>query len=364
MEAGDWRDPVDESERRSYVSQASREASGMTDLTPELLAKEVAWIKEHLEPPVQENYLSAKRTGRGERLDKRGRQSVLKVFNQYQDLLHYAGKRDWEDVPLRALELIDPGRIVAPRYHAILVDETQDFVPSWFRVILRMMKPETNLLFFVGDGAQRVYRQDLCWSQLGIPLRGRSRILGRVYRNTVEIARYEATCIRKVGAVAEDLAAYGEEWIEADLDHPWARHGSEPILRGFDTVEGEREFLVAETRTLLNQGHSPMDILVLQARRDSAAHTAKALRGGGIPAAIVKESGLTFEPPSVNVCTYHSAKGLEFPVVFCSMTHVFPESRRGDRQEDPQQMEAEAARLLYVGMTRAKDLLYVTYQTR
>jgi hypothetical protein len=67
---------------------------------------------------------------------------------------------------------------------------------------------------------------------------------------------------------------------------------------------------------------------------------------------------------SVNVCTYHSAKGLEFPIVFCSMTHVFPEARQGERLEDPHQMEAEAARLLYVGMTRARDLLYVTYQSR
>jgi superfamily I DNA/RNA helicase len=164
--------------------------------------------------------------------------------------------------------------------------------------------------------------------------------------------------------VAEDLAQYGEEWIDADLDHPRARHGSEPILRGFDTAEGEREFLVTEIRTLLNQGHSLADLLVLQARRDAAADTAKALRGGGIPAAIVKESGLIFEPPSVNVCTYHSAKGLEFPIVFCSMTHVFPEARQSDRLEDPKQMEAEAARLLYVGMTRARDLLYVTYQSR
>jgi superfamily I DNA/RNA helicase len=39
-------------------------------------------------------------------------------------------------------------------------------------------------------------------------------------------------------------------------------------------------------------------------------------------------------------------------------------ARQGDRLEDPQQMEAEAARLLYVGMTQARDLLYVTYQSR
>ncbi len=75
----------------------------------------------------------------------------------------------------------------------------------------------------------------------------------------------------------------------------------------------------------------------------------------------MKESGLAFDPPSVNVCTYHSAKGLEFPIVFCSMAHLFPDSRAFETQDAAKQAEAEAARLLYVGMTRARDQLYLTY---
>jgi len=364
VEAGDWRDALDESARHGLIAEATRAAGGEADLTPEIVAKEIGWIKEYVEQPLQENYLAAKRTGRGGRLNQERRQAILRIFDRYQALLRQAGKRDWEDVPLRVLELIDAGRLSAPRYHAILVDETQDFAPSWFRVILRMLKPETNLLFLVGDGAQRVYRPDLSWTGLGMPLKGRSRILRRVYRNTVEIAQYAASSVRELGKVAEDLADYGEEWIEAELNHPWARHGSEPILMGFEKPEAERAFLVGEIRALLDQGHLPSDILVLQARRESAGLTAEALRQGGILASTVKESGLIFEPPSVNVCTYHSAKGLEFPIVFCSMAHLFPESRRHDRLEDPKRIEAEAARLLYVGMTRAKDLLYVTYQAR
>jgi superfamily I DNA/RNA helicase len=180
----------------------------------------------------------------------------------------------------------------------------------------------------------------------------------------VEIAEFAATGVRNTPAVAEDLAGYGEEWVEAELSHPWARHGSPPTLRGFQTPAAERAYVVAEIRALLSRGRSASDILVLQARRETAAPTAQALRREGVPAAIVKKSGLTFEPPAVNVCTYHSGKGLEFPVVFCSMTHLFPDSRRRGDPEDAKQKEAEAARLLYVGMTRARDLLYVTYQTR
>ncbi len=61
----------------------------------------------------------------------------------------------------------------------------------------------------------------------------------------------------------------------------------------------------------------------------------------------------------VTLMTIHSAKGLEFPVVFLSGMEegLFPHSRS---LIDPAQLEEER-RLCYVGMTRAKELLFLTY---
>ncbi|MFD1212561.1 DNA helicase PcrA [Arthrobacter sp. GCM10027362] len=69
-------------------------------------------------------------------------------------------------------------------------------------------------------------------------------------------------------------------------------------------------------------------------------------------AALAKNQGV------VTLMTLHTAKGLEFPVVFLTgMEHgIFPHQRS---MADPQEL-AEERRLAYVGLTRARNRLYIT----
>ena len=67
---------------------------------------------------------------------------------------------------------------------------------------------------------------------------------------------------------------------------------------------------------------------------------------------------------AITLMTLHSAKGLEFPLVFvCGLEEkLFPTGRAVD-DPDPQAIEEER-RLCYVGMTRAQEQLSLTYALR
>ena len=62
---------------------------------------------------------------------------------------------------------------------------------------------------------------------------------------------------------------------------------------------------------------------------------------------------------AVTCMTMHNAKGLEFPLVFVSGLEdgLFPLARAA---EDPSQLEEER-RLFYVGITRAREKLFISY---
>ena len=70
------------------------------------------------------------------------------------------------------------------------------------------------------------------------------------------------------------------------------------------------------------------------------------------------KSLLDLSDNSVKVISVHSSKGLEFPIVFLFGVEALrvPQSLQEASEE-----EANRTRLAYVGMTRAQDLLYLTY---
>lgn len=362
-----FRVPQGSSSQKGLITNLLREAQ-ITEFTPDFLADEFDWIRERLDYQNWQDYLDPQKVKRTSREHGLGRNEVQKrqliydLFGRYQDRLAKMRTCDWADVPLMILRAMDDDIIKRAQYHALLIDEAQDFAPTWFRVAFRMVKPETGMLFMAGDGAQKIYSRDFTWKELGLGITAKnSFILRRSYRSTREIVEVALEAIRNSQTLVEELKSAGDSMVEPDREYDEFRHGPLPVLLAFDSPAKEYQGIATEIMSLLQQGYLPKDIVVLQRHRNGHEPVAQQLRSLGVACTIVS-GDFDFSHPAVKICTFHSAKGLEFEVVIICGLEQFQLNEPVDtNSQEFQQLLDQERKLLYVGMTRARRLLYVTY---
>ena len=168
---------------------------------------------------------------------------------------------------------------------------------------------------------------------------------GAVGARAVGALRRFLDLIREIASGFEelDLQERVESAVQSSglLEH----YRAEKVDRARTRVENLEELVIASGQFEANgsdDDHSdPMTAFLSQAALETGEEQ-------------VEESG-----DRVNLMTLHAAKGLEFPAVFlCGMEEgLFPHSRSS---EDPTRLEEER-RLCYVGMTRAKRKLVMSY---
>ncbi len=359
--------PLGESSQKGLIYKILKETN-VDEFDPQFLVDEFNWIKERLDYKRWDDYLDSqkiKRVGRGHGLgrnESQKRQVIYDLFCQYQQRLAQNKQCDWADVPILMLKAIDEGVIDRSQYHAVMIDEAQDLAPSWFRVAFKMIKPETNMIFIVGDGAQKIYRRDFTWKELGLGVTSQnSYVLKRSYRSTREIIDVALEVIRDSQTLVTELEDAGDSMVEPEKEYEPFRHGPLPVLLSFKSPEQEYAEVAEQIHALLQQGYLPKDIVILQRYRDGQKRIAQEIRKRGITCTLVKGE-LDITEPSVKICTFHSAKGIEFDVVFICGLENFKVNEPVDTQsEEFQQILDQERKLLYVGMTRARKMLYITY---
>ncbi|WP_228552041.1 DNA helicase PcrA [Mumia zhuanghuii] len=164
----------------------------------------------------------------------------------------------------------------------------------------------------------------------------------------------------------QELAASGEP-VDAVLEATLARSGYLDELENSTDPQDEARVenlseLVAVAREFVSDAATLADTPV---EDDDLVEGDDVLPPGSV-AAFLERVSLVADADSipdsgegmVTLMTLHSAKGLEFPVVFLTGLEesVFPHMRS---MSDPKEMEEER-RIAYVGLTRAEQRLYVT----
>ena len=136
-----------------------------------------------------------------------------------------------------------------------------------------------------------------------------------------------------------------EDGIPLVVPETAGRRGDRPKIARFADAASELAHIGSELRAIHGSGTPWKDMAVLFRTNRHGEQIAQSLARSGVPASLSKK----IDPgeDTVKLLTFHSSKGLEFPVVVIPFLESLPYMRDDVPGE---------AKLLYVGMTRARGL--------
>lgn len=252
------------------------------------------------------------------------------------------------------IQAVDRGQIPRAQYGALMIDEGHDFEQGWLKLVVQMVDPDTNSLLLLYDDAQSIYGKGnlkFPLSSTGIQARGRTTILRLNYRNTREILTFAYEF------ASDFLKAQDADEDNIPLIAPEVAgiNGPAPVYRQFSCARSEADYIGRCISKWQKSGQALNGIAVVYAQHWQAEGIQKALQAADIPCAWLntqaQKKAYDAEENQVVLLTRQSSKGLEFDTVILAGV--------GALKDDEAQL-AQEARLLYVGMTRAKRHLIVT----
>ena len=320
-------------------------------------AKEIQWMKGSCILDL-DTYLSAERQGKGGWLNAEDRKIVFDVFEQYKFEMMQKQWFDYEDFALLALSALEDDDSFQ-RYTHIVVDEAQDLSKAELTVITKLVNSRTNSITLLTDAAQKIYDTSFTWEGVGIDIHEEnSHTLNKNFRTTVEIAKAAYTLLKK----DTDFVQNSEDYVKPERINK-DQHGCYPIYRRFRSLEEGTDYVVEEIKRLKEQTTCELsEMVVLHPRRKSLLVIQERLNVHHIPNYIVAPPVWNHEAEEVKLCTMHSIKGLEARVVFIlgvdegHLPFIAPNAISSSYIAEKITQER---RLLYVGMTRAKEWLYL-----
>jgi hypothetical protein len=258
-----------------------------------------------------------------------------------------------DELPYRLVKWLETDRAKqwVKRFRTIIVDEFQDINDIQWQ-LLKGFFHERATMTIVGDDAQNIYT----WRGSSVDFilnfhtyipRVRDYQLCMNYRSTEAIVTIANSVMRFIPTLPfkEKMVAF-------------ARGGPRPEVHFFFRASDEYDWIVNSMDKLL-AAHPKLNFAVLSRYNYDLFKIEERLHVKGIPYNLCTN----YDPERskqhnkrITLATIHASKGLEWDVVFFMNLHddVFP-SRKTDEE-----IVAER-RLFYVGATRAKKGLYMTY---
>ncbi|EFV12923.2 ATP-dependent helicase [Segniliparus rugosus] len=300
---------------------------------------EIEWAKASLIGPEQ--YPEAARARRP--AIRSSPEAIAEVYQRYESAKAKGAERllDFDDVLLAMIGVARSSADAAGQLRSwlrcFLVDEFQDITPLQYELLMTWLGARDNVTA-VGDPNQTIYSFAGACSTFFTEFDRRfpataSFRLDRDYRSTAQVTGLANLLLGDAGKLQGQVP-----------------DGPAPRFAEYADELGEAAGVAREVAELIRGGTSAREIAVLFRVNTHAARFERALRAKGIPTG---EDG-------VSLCSLHAAKGLEWEAVFLVglVEGVLPVAWAA--AAGPEAV-AEERRLLYVGITRARTRLMLSW---
>lgn len=262
------------------------------------------------------------------------------------------------------IDKIENKETILPSYDAILIDEGQDFDADWLRLVSLLINTDTQSLLLVEDRAQTIYRRKRSYLQdTGLSFQGRSKVLSINYRNTAQIVKFAWDFYREHSMLKNKVV---NRSLEGEIIAPQStkRKGPEPgIIRAANLFD-EMRMVARQMKKLHEERKVPLEeMLILYRVKRTHKYPIvdiikRSLGEMGLPNYWITENdgskrSFQKEDGKIKISTIDSSKGLDFQAVFIVNVDSMPFPLEEDKERE--------VSLFYIGMTRAKEYLCLSY---
>ena len=255
-----------------------------------------------------------------------------------------------DDLVDAVIREVDRKLIPSGQYDAVMIDEGHDFRAEWFKLVVQMVNPQSNSLLVLYDDAQSIYDTKrngrFSFKGVGIQAQGRTTILRINYRNTDEILSFAAEFTNQL-LTQEDA---DEDSIPRLAPIAAGRRGTKPLLLTLPTIKTEAGKIAEYLKEAHQDGMAWKDMAVLYGDDQDRQELYQALVEQKVRFAGKDKISYATGADRVSFLSFRVSKGLEFPLV----------AIMGGRIVEQAKSDTEAAKLLYVAMTRATSHLIMT----
>ena len=301
-------------------------------------------------------YAELPRLGRKTPMRAEHREVMWALYAEYERRRRAAGVEDFNDLLILARDLVRQGH-ETDGYDSVIVDEVQDLTLVGVELLSALAGEGPDRLLLIGDGQQAIYPGGFTLAEAGISVTGRASVLRTNYRNTKQIMEFAG---RVVAADSfDDLEGTPESGVRA-LEV--RRAGDEPlVVRARDRASLDAALVTQVLDTQDRLGVPLGDMAVLVHTRAELTRLMSLFARKGVPCVDLQDyDGISSK--RLKVGTFKRAKGLEFKFVLLpGLIDGPPKPWPGEAAEAYHERAERTRRETYVGMTRARDGLWLGY---